>query len=116
MARIVRLTEGDLTRLVKRVIQESKKIGSFNDEMGWFDEDDMPVNPDDFGDDYEEEEFDEFEPMHAKHGKDTRWFADDSWGASPSGKDLFNKYREHTANSENPYGKPMRIRTRRNMD
>ena len=110
MARIVKLTESDLTRLVKRVIQESKKIASFDDEMmGWYDEDDMPIKPEDFGDDYEEEEYYEFEPMYAKHGKDTRWFADDSWGASPSGKDLFNKYREHT-------GKPMRIRTRRSMD
>ena len=109
MARIVRLTESDLTRLVKRVIQESKKIGSFDDEMGWFDEDNMPVKPEDFGDDYEEEEYDEFEPMHVKHGKDTKWFANEPFGASYGGKDLFNKYREHT-------GKPMRIRTRRSMD
>jgi hypothetical protein len=113
MARIVRLTESDLTRLVKRVIQESKKIGSFNDEMGWFDEDDMPVNPDDFGDDYEEEEFDEFEPMYAKHGKDTRWFPDSpegmsSYGAKYTGKEMFDKYRESM-------GKPFRIRTRRSM-
>lgn len=104
MSRIVRLTESDLTRLVKRVIQESKKIASFDDEMmGWYDEDDMPVKPEDFGDDYEEEKYYEFEPMHAKHGKDTKWFA------SSKGKDLFNKYREHT-------GKPMIIRTRRSMD
>jgi hypothetical protein len=104
MARIVRLTESDLTRLVRRVVKESKKIGSFDDEMGWYDEMDKPVKPEDFGDDYDEEEFDEFEPMHSKHGNDTMWFA-----PGEEGKKFFDKYREHT-------GKPMRIRSRRSMD
>jgi len=114
MAKVIRLTESDLTRLVKRVIKESKRIGSFDDEMGWYDEDDMPVNPEDFGNDYDEEEFDEFEPMHAKHGKDTKWFQDSpkgmsSYGSTYTGKDMFDTYRKNT-------GKPMRIRTRRSMD
>lgn len=112
MSRIVRLTESDLTRLVKRVIRESKKIASFDDEMGWYDENDLPVKPEDFGDDYEEEEYDEFEPMHAKHGKDTKWFPDSLEGMSSiglTGKEMFNKYREG-------FGKPFRIRTRRSMD
>lgn len=109
MAKIIRLTESDLTKIVRRVIKEQNKIGSFDDETGWYDEYDSRINPEDFGDDYDEEEFDEFEPMYAKHGKDTRWFADDSWGAAPSGKDLFDKYRKHT-------GKPMKVRTRRSME
>ena len=113
MAKIVRLTESDLTRIVKRVIEE-QRIASFDDEMGWYDEEDEPVNPEDFGDDYDEEEFDEFEPMHAKHGKDTKWFEPSpkgmrSYGSSFTGKDIFNKHREHT-------GKPFKVRTRRSMD
>ena len=97
--KIIRLTERQLTNLVKRLVQEQNKIGSFDDD--WYDEEDRKTNPDDFGDDYDEEEFDEFEPLYSKHGKDTKWF-------SPSdGKKMFDTYKEKTK-------KPMRVRTRRN--
>lgn len=106
MAKIIRLTESDLTRIVKRVIQE-KRIASFDDEMGWYDEEDRPVKPEDFGDDYDEEEFHEFEPMIAKHGKNQKWFMDpseDKFGLGGDGEKMFHTYRERT-------GKPFRIRT-----
>ena len=101
--RIIRLTETQLTNLVKRIVQEQNKIGSFDDEHGWYDEEDRKINSDDFGDDYDEEEFDDFESLHSKHGKDTKWF-------SPSdGKKMFDSNKEKTK-------KPFRVRTRRNND
>jgi len=61
MSKIVRLTENDLIRLVKRVIKEQeldrelprqvKGILGHNDS--WYDEDDRPVDPEEF--DYDEE-------------------------------------------------------------
>jgi len=74
MAKIVRLTESDLTRLVKRVIKESdkprKSRGILGHRDSWFDDMDSPTNPDEF-EDYEEFEFgpDDFEE-YLKHTSD----------------------------------------------
>ena len=82
MAKIVRLTEKDLTRLVRRVIkeqnEESPKIRHRLCHMDrWYDEDDRPVkNSDDF-DDYDEEmefgpdDYEEF--MNQTKGFKNRW-------------------------------------------
>jgi hypothetical protein len=59
MAKVIRLTETDLTRLVKRVIIEMdsdmprRKKGILGHKDSWYDEMDRPVNPDEF--DYDEE-------------------------------------------------------------
>ena len=76
MAKIVRLTESDLTRLVKRVIREMdsdmprKSRGILGHRDSWYDEMDSPTNPDEF-EDYEEFEFgpDDFEE-YLKHTSD----------------------------------------------
>ena len=61
MKKIVRLTERDLSRLVRRVIREQeldrelpmRKKGIVGHNDRWYDERDFPVNPDEF--DYDEE-------------------------------------------------------------
>ena len=82
MAKIVRLTEKDLTRLVRRVIKEqNEESPKFRHRLGhmdrWYDEDDRPVkNSDDF-DDYDEEmefgpdDYEEF--MNQTKGFKNRW-------------------------------------------
>ena len=74
MAKIVRLTESDLTRLVRRVIKESdkprKSRGILGHKNSWFDDMDSPTNPDEFEHD-EEFEFgpNDFEE-YLKHTSD----------------------------------------------
>lgn len=63
------------------------RFASFNDE-DWFDESDYPYSGE-FDFDYDEEQFDEFEPFIQKYGDRMKWFSPDR-----SGKTMFNKYKE----------------------
>lgn len=65
MKKVIRLTESDLTRIVRRIIKESK-FGSFDDEV-----------------------FDEFDDLQSKHGHDTKWF-----DKGESGKKMFDTYKD----------------------
>jgi hypothetical protein len=102
MAKIVRLTESDLTRLVKRVIKESKYL-NFRDMDRWMDDEKGQYVDDieDFDTDYDEEEFDDYDSFSEKHPGSTKHF---NWGG---GKEIFDKYRDE-------YG-PLKVRTRRDM-
>lgn len=80
----------------------SKIFGSFSDEHGWFDEDDRQYSGD-FDFDYDEEEFDEFEPMYKKFGKSTKWYGPND------GKMFFDKYKDK-------FGGPMKVRMRKDME
>jgi truncated hemoglobin YjbI len=71
--------------------------GSFKDDE-WYDENDRPYTGD-FDFDFDEEEFDELEPMMKKHG-DSRWFQ-----KGPDGERMFNAYKEKHG--------PMKVRTRK---
>lgn len=79
----------------------SKVFGSFSDDHGWFDENDRAYSGE-FDFDYDEEEFDEFEPMYKKYGKSTKWYGPND------GKMFFDKYKEK-------FGGPMKIRLRKDM-
>jgi hypothetical protein len=71
--------------------------GSFkNDE--WYDENDRPYTGD-FDFDFDEEEFDEFEPMMKKHSNNAMF------QKGPEGERMFNAYKEK-------FG-PMKVRTKR---
>jgi hypothetical protein len=71
--------------------------GSFkNDE--WYDENDRPYTGD-FDFDFDEEEFDEFEPMMKKHSNNAMF------QKGPEGERIFNAYKEK-------FG-PMKVRTKR---
>ena len=71
--------------------------GSFKDDE-WYDENDRPYTGD-FDFDFDEEEFDELEPMMKKHG-DSRWFQ-----KGPDGERMFNMYKEKHG--------PMKVRTKK---
>lgn len=91
--------QSDMDVPVDQEMGEGKIFGSFGDEHGWYDEKDF-AHKGDFDFDYDEEEFDEFEPMYQKYGDKTRWFA-----PGEEGKNFFNTYKEK-------FG-PMKIRRRR---
>jgi ElaB/YqjD/DUF883 family membrane-anchored ribosome-binding protein len=80
---------------------KNKFFGSFDDDLGWYDEKDYE-HKGGFDFDYDEEEFDEFEPMMDKYGKNSRWFA-----PGEEGKRMFNAYKQK-------YG-PMKIRIVRDL-
>ena len=103
MKKVIRLTESDLMRIVKRVINENKKFGSFDDEE-WYDEDDKFTRVDDMGDDFDDEEFNDFDSFSSKHGHDTKWF-----GKGDSGRKMFDTYKDK-------HSKPFKVRTRRGMN
>jgi len=102
MKKVIRLTEADLTRIVKRVIEESK-YGSFDDEE-WYDEKDSSFSKSGFDDmEFDDEEFDDFDNLQSKHGHDTKWF-----GKGESGKKMFDTYKDK-------HKKPFKVRTRRGI-
>ena len=79
-----------------------KVFGSFNDDHGWFDQDDR-VHTGEFDFDFDEEEFEDFPSMYEKHGKQTKWFA-----PGKEGQRYFDTYKEK-------FGSPFKVRTRRDM-
>lgn len=109
MKKTIRLTESDLMRLVKRVIKEqemdrelpAKMKGILGHNDYWYDENDRPVNPDEF--DYDEEiEFgpDDFEDYISHTETD---FPGNRWsfnvkgykGDVGPGKGYWDKYQKH---------------------
>ena len=74
--------------------EEDNVYGSFDSEQ-WYSKENTPFKGKFV--DFDEEEFDEFEPMMQKYG-DSKWF-----GKGKSGKTLFDMYK-------NKYG-PMKVRT-----
>lgn len=81
---------------------KNKIFGSFTDTNDWYDETDRDYKGE-FDFDYDEEEFDEFEPFYEKHGKNTSWFA-----PGEEGKKFFNMYKDR-------FG-PMIVRVAKGLD
>ena len=79
----------------------AKMFSTFGDMGNWYTEMDTEHSGD-FDFDYDEEEFDEFEPMFQKYGNKARWFA-----PGEEGKKFFNMYRDK-------FG-PMKIRIMKDM-
>jgi len=80
----------------------NKMFGSFDDEHGWFDNDDRSVEPD-FDYD-EEEEFHDFPSLMGKHGKNQKWFAPND------GEMFFKRYQDKFG------GKPFRVRIAKDLE
>jgi len=80
----------------------NKMFGSFDDEHGWFDNDDRSVEPD-FDYD-EEEEFHDFPSLMDKHGKNQKWFGPND------GETFFKRYQDKFG------GKPFRVRLAKGLE
>lgn len=81
---------------------KNKIFGSFDDEHGWFDQDDRPFEGD-FDFDYDEEEFSDFDSLVSKYGAKQRWFSEDD------GPKFFDKYKETFG------GVPFRVRKMKDL-
>jgi hypothetical protein len=75
-------------------------FGSFDDEHGWYDQDDRKHGGD-FDFDYDEEEFEDFPSMYDKIGEKQKWFA-----PGEEGQKFFDTYKKK-------YDRPFKVRTRR---
>ena len=84
------------------VTRKPKMMGSFDDNHGFYDEDERQYTGD-FDFDYDEEEFDDFDSFDSKYGGKQRLFA-----PGKEGKKFFDMYKER-------FGKPFRVRTPRDM-
>ena len=80
---------------------KNKIFGSFTDTGDWYDEQDKE-HTGEFDFDYDEEEFEDFEPFYEKFGEKTNWFA-----PGDEGKKFFDMYKER-------FG-PMLVRTPRDL-
>jgi hypothetical protein len=84
------------------VSRKPRMMASFDDEHGWYDENERQFTGD-FDFDYDEEEFDDFDSYMTKFGDRQRFFS-----PGESGKKFFDIYRQK-------YG-PMKIRLRKDME
>lgn len=85
------------------VTRRPKMTGSFDDEHGFFDQDNRQYTGD-FDFDYDEEEFDDFDSFDSKYGGKQAMFE-----PGEEGRKFFDMYKEK-------FGKPFRVRTPRDMD
>ena len=77
--------------------------GSFKDDE-WYDQDDRSHDSNNFDFDYDEEEFEDFPSLMAKHGNKHKWFGNDK-----EGENLFNKYKDY-------HNRPFKVRTKKSSE
>ena len=120
MKKVVRLTETDLVRLVKKVIEEQKYSSFGNprkkDFKGdeWIDDKDRYVKKSEelYGladpEEFDTEEFDDYDSYREKYSDEDentpRWF-----GKGETGRKIFDTYREKS-------GRPFKVKTKRQRD
>jgi len=121
MKKVIRLTESELTKLIKRMVTEMEDVSSLRDadknwksnkgseetfssfdDENWFDDEDISVKLDDV--DFDEEEFDDFEKYSKKYPKQSL----KKFGKGPQSKSMFDAYRDKKG--------PMKVRRRRSED
>ena len=90
-------------KIGKEFNEENDMFGSFDDEHGWFDKIDRKHSGE-FDFDYDEEEFEDFQSLMSKYGRNQRWFGPND------GELFFNKYKEKFG------GKPFRVRTAKKIE
>jgi len=87
-------------------VGEGSHYGSFGNQNKWYDEDDNQFD-DEFDFDYDEEEFDEFDPYIEKHGKNANWF---------SNKELDKDFERRRFNKNKEEFGPFKVRSRKDKE
>ena len=100
--------QADMDVPVEGEMEEGDMYGSFDDNE-WYDHYDRKHSGD-FDFDYDEEEFEDYPSLMAKHGNKHYWFDNRSkFSAGPYGEELFNKFKER-------YGRPFKVRTKKSSE
>jgi hypothetical protein len=94
------------SRKDKAEVGEGSHYGSFGNQNKWYDEDDNQFD-DEFDFDYDEEEFDEFDPYIEKHGKNANWF---------SNKELDKDFERRRFNKNKEEFGPFKVRSRKDKE
>ena len=101
--------QSDMDVEMEGEMEEGDMYGSFDDEHGWYDHYDRKHSGD-FDFDYDEEEFEDYPSLMAKHGNKHYWFHNRSkFSPGPDGEELFNKFKER-------YGRPFKVRTKKSSE
>ena len=100
--------QADMDVPVEGEMEEGDMYGSFDDNE-WYDHYDRKHSGD-FDFDYDEEEFEDYPSLMAKHGNKHYWFHNRSkFSPGPDGEELFNKFKER-------YGRPFKVRTKKSSE
>ena len=100
--------QADMDVPVEGEMEEGDMYGSFDDNE-WYDHYDKKHSGD-FNFDYDEEEFEDYPSLMAKHGNKHYWFHNRSkFSPGPDGEELFNKFKER-------YGRPFKVRTKKSSE
>ena len=95
--------QSDMDVEMEGEMEESDIYGSFKDDE-WYDQNDRSHDPNNFDFDYDEEEFEDFPSLMAKHGNKHKWFGNDK-----EGENLFNKYKDY-------HNRPFKVRTKKSKE
>ena len=95
--------QSDMDVEMEGEMEESDIYGSFKDDE-WYDQDDRSHDSNSFDFDYDEEEFEDFPSLMAKHGNKHKWFGNDK-----EGENLFNKYKDY-------HNRPFKVRTKKSSE
>ena len=100
--------QSDMDVEMEGEMEEGDMYGSFYDDE-WYDHYDRKHSGD-FDFDYDEEEFEDYPSLMAKHGNKHYWFHNRSkFSPGPDGEELFNKFKER-------YGRPFKVRTKKSSE
>ena len=100
--------QSDMDVEMEGEMEEGDMYGSFDDNE-WYDHYDRKHSGD-FDFDYDEEEFEDYPSLMAKHGNKHYWFHNRSkFSPGPDGEELFNKFKER-------YGRPFKVRTKKSSE
>ena len=101
--------QSDMDVEMEGEMEEGDMYGSFYDDE-WYDQDNKSYDSNKFDFDYDEEEFEDYPSLMAKHGNKHYWFHNRSkFSPGPDGEELFNKFKER-------YGRPFKVRTKKSSE
>ena len=95
--------QADMDVEMEGEMEEGDIYGSFKDDE-WYDQDDKSYDSNKFDFDYDEEEFEDFPSLMAKHGNKSKWFGD-----GEEGENIFNNYKNY-------HNRPFKVRSKKSSE